>query len=197
MALILASASPRRAGLLRQIGLSFETAPGHAEEGRPYRPWTSWLKETARAKALEAVERANPGDVILAADTIVVCEDIVLGKPEDEEDAVRMLSFLSGKSHEVLTGVCLAHLAAGKKEQLRCYQDVETTRVYFRKLEKSEIYAYVKNGEPLDKAGAYGIQGLGALLVEKIEGCYFNVVGLPLVKTMNLLRHCGIDVLGE
>ena len=118
----------------------------------------------------------------------------LLGKPKDTDDAARMLAFLSGAVHAVMTGVCVLRQQA---DELRFFQEVEITKVHFRSLTEEEIAAYLASGEPFDKAGAYGIQGLGGLLVERIEGCYYNVVGLPLVKTMQLLRKCGIKILGS
>lgn len=195
MNLILASLSPRRAELLRQIGLSFQVAPSHVQEGEPQEPFEHWVQELAMTKALAA---KTSGDcVVLAADTIVVCENRVLGKPADEDEANAMLKFLSGKKHQVLTGVCVVRAAGDLTREKEVYRDVESTRVWFRTLSEAERQAYVSSGEPLDKAGAYGIQGLGALLVERIEGCYFNVVGLPLVKTMQLLRRAGFVLLGQ
>lgn len=191
MEIILASASPRRAQLLNQVGIPFRAVPSLIEEGQPCRPWSQWVQGLSRAKALSVT--AGEGQIVLGADTIVICRDKVLGKPGDKEEAQEMLASLAGTHHEVMTGICLVNYHAAGYET---YQDVEITRVHFRSLTADEIKTYAASGEPLDKAGAYGIQGLGALLVEKIEGCYFNVVGLPLVKTMQLLRRCGVTVLG-
>lgn len=188
MGIVLASVSPRRTELLKQMGIPFRVVPSLVEEGEAIYPWKDWVLELAKTKALAV--KAPDEDIVLAADTIVIHNNRVLGKPMDSEDAKSMLKDLSGSIHEVMTAICVA---AGKG---LVYQDVEVTRVYFRKLAAWEIEAYVASGEPLDKAGAYGIQGLGGLLVERIEGCYYNVVGLPLVKTMKLLRKCGIEVLG-
>lgn len=192
MEIVLASVSPRRAELLKQIGVSFRVIPSNVREGEPVHPWKEWVQELAKTKAL-AVE-VGPEDIVLAADTIVVFQGQVLGKPVDADDARRMLLSLSGSVHDVMTGICVSK---GKGPARIIYQDVELTKVYFRELSPREIEAYVESGEPLDKAGAYGIQGLGGMLVERIEGCYYNVVGLPLVRTMNLLRKCGIKVLGD
>ena len=194
MEIVLASASPRRAELLRQVGLKFRIVPSRVEEGVPVQPLEQWVQDAAKAKALSILTRA--GEVVLAADTVVALEGQVLGKPADENEAAAMLAFLSGKAHEVVTGVCVVHRSEQEGKTARIYQDVETTKVFFRKLTPQEIAAYVQTAEPLDKAGAYGIQGRGALLVERIEGCYSNVVGLPLVKTMQLLRQCGVAILG-
>ena len=191
MEIILASASPRRAELLTQIGVPFRVVPSNFEEGQPQQPWEEGVQELARNKALSVP--AERGEIVLAADTIVVSGQKVLGKPRDEKEAVTMLKCLSGSSHQVMTGVCLVCYQGTLP---RIFQGVEITKVYFRRLTELEIHNYVASGEPLDKAGAYGIQGLGALLVEEIEGCYFNVVGLPLVRTMQLLRSCGFPLLG-
>ena len=195
MDIILASASPRRAELLRQAGLTFRVVPSQVDEGTPAKPWVQWVQDAARAKALSLSPGA--GEVVLAADTVVVLEDRVLGKPADAREAAAMLELLSGKVHEVMTGVCAVHRTGKGQKGVNIYLGVEITKVFFRNLTAQEISAYAATAEPLDKAGAYGIQGLGALLVERIEGCYFNVVGLPLVKTMQLLRRCGVAVLGD
>lgn len=194
MEIVLASASPRRAELLRQMGVNFRVVPSRVDEGTPEWPLKQWIRDAARAKAVSLLPRE--GEVILAADTIVVLGERVLGKPADDSEAVAMLELLSGKAHEVITGVCVIPPMGRDEHAARVYRDVETTKVYFRELTPQEITAYVATAEHRDKAGAYGIQGRGALLVERIEGCYSNVVGLPLVKTMQLLRQCGVTVLG-
>ena len=168
---------------------------GIKEEDTPF-PFREGVQQSAYLKAeavlkAEKVLSSTQGIVVLAADTIVVKNGQVLGKPADKHEAVQMLTFLSGDLHEVMTGICVINQETGQ-----VWREVEITRVYFRSLTDREIKAYVASGEPLDKAGAYGIQGLGGLLVEKIDGCYYNVVGLPLVKTMQLLRNCGIKILG-
>lgn len=189
MEIVLASTSPRRAELLKQIGIGFKVVPSRLEEGQPVAPWSDWVQELARSKAQAAA--VGQDSIVLGADTIVVINNLVLGKPRDEEEALWMLTQLSGACHEVMTGLCVLD-----GPHNRIYQDVEITRVYFRKLAKREIEGYAASGEPLDKAGAYGIQGLGALLVDRIEGDYFNIVGLPLVRTMKLLRRCGLEIMG-
>lgn len=193
MDLILASASPRRQQLLQQLGLDFSVLTAEIEEKLSSDlPLTAAIIELARrkARAVQQQIEPGPGTYILAADTVVVLEQKVLGKPQDSEDAIAMLSRLSGRSHQVITAVVLLK-ADGSWEM----GDYELTEVTFRPLQLEEIQAYVASGEPLDKAGAYGIQGLGGLLVEKINGCYYNVVGLPLVKTMQLLRQAGWRIL--
>lgn len=189
MDLVLASSSPRRVELLSRLGVPYRVAISRVKEGKPKPPWSQWVQDIARVKAQTVA--ASTGEIVLAADTIVVKDSKVLGKPADEQEAEQMLTFLSGAVHEVLTGICVIDCLTKQ-----VWQDVEVTKVYFRSLTGEEIKAYLASGEPFDKAGAYGIQGLGSLLVEKIEGCYDNVVGLPLVKTMTLLRKCGVRILG-
>lgn len=193
--LILASASPRRADLLSQVGVAYEVRVSDvAEEADvPGADPAEVAEEHARDKALD-VAAHNPGRLVLGADTVVVLDGRVLGKPEDEDDARRMVASLSGSEHEVITGVAIA-LADGKA-RLLALEHVRTT-VRFRTLTDEEIDAYVASGEPMDKAGAYGIQGRGALLVREIEGCYFNVVGLPLSRTWELLCALGHQVPGQ
>ncbi len=193
--IILASKSPRRAELLRQMGIKFRVVGSGLKEEEASFPFREGVQQLAYLKA-EAVLKtekvfSSTQGIILAADTIVVKNGQVLGKPADKHEAAQMLTFLSGDVHEVMTGICIINQETGQ-----VWREVEITRVYFRSLTDGEIKAYVASGEPLDKAGAYGIQGLGGLLVEKIDGCYYNVVGLPLVKTMQLLRNCGIKILG-
>lgn len=189
--IILASASPRRACLLKQIGLDFQVIPSCVEEeiaDSHLEPQEMVLK-LAKMKA-EAVSKQYPEAIVLGADTVVCCEGRVLGKPRDREEAAEMLHFLSGRVHEVVSGVVLQRLIP---ESVR--GEAVTTRVKFRNLTDEEIAGYIATGEPFDKAGAYGIQGMGALLVEKIQGCYFNVVGLPLSRLPDLFREFGVDLL--
>ncbi len=191
--LVLASASPRRAELLRQVGLSFEVqvsnVPEEADE--PGRDAAEVAAEHARQKAL-AVARQYPERLVLGADTVVVLDGAVLGKPVDATAAQAMLRRLSGREHEVITAVVLA-LSDGQCARV-VDEHAECTRVCFRALSATEIECYVATGEPLDKAGGYGIQGRGALLVRAIEGCYFNVVGLPLSSTWEMLMRLGRPV---
>lgn len=192
--LVLASASPRRAALLAQVGVPFEVrvsdVPEEAHE--PGRAPEAIALEHARAKAL-AIAAAMPGRTVLGADTVVVLGDEVLGKPEDAVAAAAMLRALSGRAHEVITAIAVA-LGDEGGAQVRA-EHAEHTRVVFRALSEDEIAWYVASGEPLDKAGAYGIQGRGALLVRWIEGCYFNVVGLPLSRTGEILAELGYDLI--
>ncbi len=190
--LILASHSPRRRELLRQIGIPFSVAPSNVDEGiNPGEEAEAYATRVAREKARIAAARMRAG-IVIAADTIVVLEDEILGKPADSRDAVRMLEKLSGRVHRVITALVLKDAVTGR-ELVRS----AITRVWFRKLSQDDISSYVASGEPLDKAGAYGIQDRGALLVDRIEGCYFNVVGLPLSVLGTLLRQMGFNIWGR
>lgn len=184
MKLILASASPRRADLLRQAGISFQVIAPDIEEdltvSLPPQEMVTWL---AHKKAL-AVSKGLDRGIILAADTIVLHRGKILGKPLDQDDARCMISHLSGDEHEVLTGIALFDAASGRSESA-----VSTTRVWLKTLTEAEIDTYLATGEPFDKAGAYAIQGQAALFVERIEGCYFNVVGLPLSLLHDLMKR--------
>jgi len=182
---ILASASPRRRQLLDLIGITHEIRPSNIDETmRPRETPRRHAERLAREKASAVAER-DPDLITIAADTIVVVNRKVLGKPRDADDAARMLVLLSGREHVVTTAVAVSR---GKK--LR--SAVEEVRVKFRRLRDDEIEAYIATGEPMDKAGAYGIQGYGATIVERIEGDYFAVMGLPIVRLVGLLRDVGI-----
>lgn len=179
--IILASASPRRAELLRQIGLKFEVRPSAVDEGKnKSESLKEYVKRVALSKAESAAEtcrgeRPFAHTVIIAADTIVVINKKRLGKPESPESATAMLKRLSGKCHTVMTGVAVCDTFTKKN-----ITKVVETKVWFKRLTDEEIADYVRSGEPLDKAGGYGIQGMAAVFVRKIEGDYFNIVGLPL-----------------
>jgi septum formation protein len=189
--IILASSSPRRAQLLETIGVEFELAPSQIQE-RPHAGEAppDYITRLARAKVI-AVARKRDSGLVIGADTIVVLDGRVLGKPEDEEDAERMLRQLSGRWHAVMTGVALYDIATRRE-----VADYDKTLVRFAQLTDREIEWYVKSGEPSDKAGAYGIQGLGSLFVEEIAGNYFNVVGLPLPLVYRLARRLGYSFIG-
>ena len=179
--LILASTSPRRAELLKSAGLSFETVRPDADEKlRAGETPVEYAVRTAREKA-ESI-RAAPGTVILGADTVVAIEGRILGKPANADDAQTMLRQLSGNLHEVVTGVCLH-----STEKTSCFHTA--TAVLFRELSDGEIAAYVATGDPLDKAGAYAIQGGAAGMVRRIDGSYSNVVGLPLCEVIEALEN--------
>jgi septum formation protein len=189
MTIILASNSPRRKDLLHQIGIDFSIDPADVDERvLPSEVPEGYAVRVALDKARLAAARAAAG-IVIAADTIVVVDDEILGKPADANDAERMLKMLSGKVHRVITGLAVMDAATGKT-----LTRTSITRVWFRRLAPQEIASYIATGEPLDKAGAYGIQERGALLVDKIDGCYFNVVGLPLSLLGELLRDFGIDM---
>jgi septum formation protein len=180
---ILASASPRRAELLKQLGLKFEVIPGRAEEIAPaYLSPHEICQVNAHRKA-RVVARANPEAMVIGADTIVVLGKKLFGKPRNESEARRMLEALAGKTHQVITGVCLIELSA-RREKLFAV----STRVTFRRLTAPQIRAYVRNVHTLDKAGAYAIQEQGEIIIDKISGSYSNVVGLPLERLREELR---------
>jgi septum formation protein len=187
MKLILASASPRRAEILRNAGFEFEVHPAHVDETRlPGESPEDYVRRLADAKARGAAEqigRKHTRAIIIGADTAVVVAGKLLGKPNGVEDAKRMLRLLSGGTHKVLTGVSVVRVPEGFSAL-----HVETTRVTFLELSDSDIENYIATGEPFDKAGAYGIQGIGGKFVREIEGCYFNVMGLPLSRVWSLVR---------
>ena len=184
--LILASASPRRQELLRQIGCEFRVFVSRAEElSASGVPPEKLATENARRKAEEAALRDTTGLPVLGADTVVAVDAAILGKPKDEEDAARMLRLLSGRKHFVYTGVALAYRG-------ETYTSVVQTAVWMDKMSDEEISAYIATGEPMDKAGAYAVQGIAAKFIPKIEGSFSNVVGLPLHEVKNLARKAGI-----
>src|SRR5690348_5243701 len=201
--LVLASASPRRQDLLRSAGISFQVQPADVDEtplvGESARECAERL---AQQKAL-AVWRTRPGDLVLGADTVVVVDEAILGKPIDAHDAARMLRMLSGRVHQVITGVCLASRSGSTDSttpanssstrpgnpELR--SSAETTLVTFTALTDAEIRDYVATGEPMDKAGAYAIQGIASRWIPRIEGDYFNVVGLPIALVYRMLKEAG------
>ncbi len=195
--LVLASASPRRQELLRNAGIPFTVCPANIPEiplaGENPRECAERL---AREKAL-AVSRQHPEEFILGADTIVVVDGEMLGKPRDERDASRMLHLLSGRTHQVITGVCLTgpSLRTGNQKLETGFEDVrsETTLVTMTTLTDEDIRSYVATGEPMDKAGAYAIQGRASRWIPRIEGDYFNVVGLPVALLERMLKRNGFD----
>lgn len=189
MKIVLASASPRRYELLNTVGLTdFLVCPALGEEIidlslAPHEIVMSLASQKARE-----VATFHRDGLVIAADTVVAIGDKVLGKPKNADDAREMLTMLSGNSHEVYTGICVI-----KDGREIC--QFEQTSVYFRKLSTREILAYIETGEPMDKAGSYGIQGRGAIFVEKIIGDYFNVMGLPLCRLGTILAKLGVDLI--
>ncbi|MCF0247144.1 MAG: septum formation inhibitor Maf [Synergistes sp.] len=185
---ILASGSPRRRELLTAIGWEFEVIPSQSEEKLSESETPSELvMRLAREKAAEVAEK-YPGRCVLGADTVVTIDGRVLGKPSSEREAAEMIAQLSGREHSVITGVALI------ASDGRLINEYEETVVTFRDLSKDEIDAYISRGESMDKAGAYAIQGYGALLVEGIKGCFFNVVGLPLRRVGKMFEEMGITL---
>ena len=188
MQLILASQSPRRRELLGLTGLPFIVRSADIDETMdPGKAPFDEVARVSRCKAL-AVPR-EPGDVVIAADTIVVCAGQVLGKPKDEADAFRILSLLSGRDHEVMTGMTVL-----RGDEIVTHTEV--TKIHFRQLHPEEIRAYIATGEPMDKAGAYGIQGGAALFADQMEGDYYNVMGLPVCRLAMILRSLGLPIWG-
>jgi septum formation protein len=184
--LLLASKSPRRREILESAGIPFEVRPPDVLESRyAEEPAEDYVRRLAREKA-EAV-RASPEDVVLGADTVVALDQQLLEKPKDAGDARRMLRLLSGRDHVVITGVCV-------RSAHRVVVDLERTIVQFTPLSEEEIERYVASGEPMDKAGAYAIQGLASKFIVRVEGCYFNVVGLPVAKVYRILREIRRDL---
>lgn len=185
MALILASASPRRRELLAMITPDYTVCVSDVDEGKIAADTPAQLAQALAIAKARAVAAQHPGDVVLGCDTVVECGGEIFGKPADEADALRMLHALSGRAHRVHTGVCAC-------QNSRCAATVETTTVHFAPVEESDLLAYVRTPEPYDKAGAYAIQGHAALWCSGISGCYYNVIGLPVHRTAQLLRQFGI-----
>jgi len=190
--IVLASSSPRRKELLLKYNIDPIIVKANIkektyEEEKPEQV----VMALAFEKANDVAKRFNNGEIVLGADTVVACEGKILGKPEDEYDGIRMIEFLNNREHEVITGICL--IKAGTNIKII---DYEKTIVKFRNLSDKKIKKYIETGEYIDKAGAYGIQGFGSLLIEYIHGCYFNVVGLPVSKLDFLLeKHFNISLL--
>jgi septum formation protein len=202
--LILASASPRRAEILLSAGLAFVARPAHIDETRAHGESASEYVARLASEKAKAVYR--PGEVVVGADTVVLVGRRIFGKPRNPQDAARMLRALSGREHQVITAVCLlAPSPAGTRSlrepergtSARPLSEIVKTRVWFRRLTDAEIKDYVASGEPMDKAGAYAIQGLASKFVTRIDGCYFNVVGLPVSRVCEMLKKAGIAVTGR
>ena len=188
--IVLASSSPRRKEILEKIGLKFIIDPSEEEESLDYRSAPRKLAKSLSLEKARAAAVRHPSSIIIAADTFGVLGDKLLGKPADTQQARDMLKMMSGNKHTVITGFTVLDASSG-----RSITEAVETEVYFRKLGLDEIDAYIRSGEPMDKAGAYAIQGLGAILVEKIEGDYYNVVGLPLAALARVLKKFDIDLL--
>jgi septum formation protein len=187
MKLILASASPRRAEILRSAGLPFSVLSSAVDETPvPTESPQDLVRRLALAKAELVAARALGPAIVIAADTVVVLEGAILGKPRTSEDARQMLEKLSGRTHSVMTGVALIRLPDVERREF-----IETTQVHFASISNEEIVKYLSSGEPFDKAGAYAIQGLGGRFIPRIDGCYFNVVGLPLSRLCKELEELG------
>jgi septum formation protein len=190
MKLILASASPRRAQILRDAGFTFEVRPAHVNESRfPRESAAAYVSRLASSKArliALKLQSKNEHAFVIGADTVVVAMRHILGKPTNTADARRMLRMLSGKKHKVLTSVSILSVPSGRESI-----HVETTEVQFLRITSRDIREYLATREPFDKAGAYGIQGIGGRFVRRIEGCYFNVMGLPLSRVWSMLCAAG------
>lgn len=189
MRLILASQSPRRKELLGLFHIPFTVRVADIDETMPPDKSASDAVAEVSLRKAEAIERAV-GDVVIAADTIVVCQGRILGKPHSEAEAVQMLQLLSGRDHQVMTGVTV--LADNRRQTF-----TEVTDIHFRELSLKEIENYVATGEPMDKAGAYGIQGGAALFAEKMVGDYYNVMGLPVCRLWKALRQCAPEIMED
>jgi septum formation protein len=199
--LILASKSPRRIELLQQLGLSFDVIPSDLKENidlslSPAQVVVSLAKQKSNHVTEQLKPTRSKPFVVLGADTLVVLEKHFLGKPSSKEDAFDMLASLSGKVHEVYTGVVLIG-NIGNDQNFPDESTFQVSRVYFRHLSPQEINAYIATGEPMDKAGAYAVQGIASAFIEKIEGCYTNIIGLPIPPVVRMLRKAGIKVLGK
>jgi len=197
MQIVLASQSPRRSELLKQLGLDFIVKTSDLDESNSVGLEASELvmhlaHEKAKIVASEIAEESGSSKefMVIGADTVVVRDGVILGKPEDSDDAFNMLKSLQGRWHEVMTGIAVIDMQNSKFTK-----GIEVTRVKMKELDDEALRSYINTGEPVDKAGAYGIQGLGAVLVERIEGCYFNVVGLPISKLSDILKNYGVHVL--
>ena len=188
--IVLASASPRRQELLRRIGITeFDIRVPETEETYPEGLSPRQIVEhISREKADAAAKLCTAEEIVITADTMVFLDDQRLGKPADEADALRMLTALQGRRHTVCTGVTV-------RQGDRSLTESETTEVYFRPAAEAELRAYIATGEPMDKAGSYGVQGKGALLVEKLNGDFFNVMGLPVLRLSRMLAQFGVNLL--
>lgn len=189
--IILASASPRRKELLISMGLEFEVIPSHVEENIENEPFSIELIENLAAeKAQDIAEKLEFPAVVIGSDTVVVIDNKVLGKPKDEKDAYNMLKMLSGNTHQVISAIALIDTETNK-----ILKDSVISDVTFKQLSDEEINAYIKTKEPMDKAGAYAIQGLAGMFVKSITGCYSNIVGISVFKLAEMLKEFGVKLL--
>ncbi|MDP2859023.1 MAG: Maf family protein [Bacillota bacterium] len=191
--IVLASSSPRRQELLSKVGLDFEIIPAEFDESAVSGAPDQVVKALALEKASEVARQLGVGldAVVIGADTIVYIDGKILGKPADDREAGLMLGMISGRTHVVYTGIAMIDTLTGKT-----LVECEESRVHIRELAPDEIAAYVRTGEPSDKAGAYAVQGVGSVIVDRIEGCYFNVVGLPMSRLALMLKEFGVSILG-
>jgi len=189
--IILASASPRRKELLELIGLEFEVIPSQVEEDIENKPFSTELIENLAAEKAGDVAKkiANPA-IVIGSDTVVIINKKILGKPKDKKDAFNMLKTLSGNTHKVVSAIAVIDTETGKT-----LKDSVISDVTFKKLSDEEINAYIETGEPMDKAGAYAIQGLGIMFVKSINGCYSNIVGISVFKLAEMLKEFGVKLL--
>jgi len=189
--LILASASPRRKQLLKRLGLEFKIIPANIDETVDIElPPEEVVKILALKKAENVASKINYPAIVIGSDTTVVIDDVSLGKPKDENDAFYMLNLLSGKTHSVITGIAIID-----KQAQKTFIDYVISQVMFKELCEEDITKYIKTGEPLDKAGSYAIQGLASTFITGINGCYSNIVGLPIYELSQALKRFGIDIL--
>jgi septum formation protein len=195
--LILASQSPRRVEMLKRLGITFDTMPSDIDEATDLTDPPAVVEFLAEAKAkhivglLESKDSEDGDTWVLGADTVVVLANDILGKPSSREHAYQMLMRMSGRHHRVYTGVCLINAKTGEQ-----FKEHEVSSVFFRSLDSAEVRAYAKTEEPMDKAGAYALQGAASAFVHKVDGCYTNIIGLPMPLTVNMLRNAGMKVLG-
>lgn len=191
MRIVLASKSPRRSEILNNIGLSFDVVESRFDEAydASLKP-EEVVKYLSYKKANEVANRIKDDALVIGADTVVVLDNIIMGKPADKKEAFNMLRSLSNRQHHVYTGISIIRVPSHE-----CISDFEVTGVKIKDLSDEEIENYIKTGEPMDKAGSYAVQGIGSLIVEKIDGCYFNVVGLPVYKLSCMLKKFGLNLL--
>jgi len=189
--IVLASASPRRRDLLESVGLEFEVIPSEIEENIENKSFSCELVESiAFEKVLDVAEKVDFSAVIIGSDTVVVIDEKILGKPKDEKDAFSMLKLLNGRIHKVISAIVMYDT-----ETKKTVKTSVTSEVVFREIAESEIWNYIKTGEPADKAGAYAIQGRAGIFVKEIKGCYSNIVGISVYKTAEMLKKFGVNLL--